>query len=172
MQTDIGVDTGDILLKKELEINETETYGELSTRLSKQGAELIVECLDKIENGTITKTMQDESQATKTGLISKEDAKIDFSKTAFEIVNLIRGLNPSPVAYTYLDGKKLKIFKAKSVDIQGKCGEVLVADSKVGLIVGAGDNAVLIEELQLEGGKKMTSNAFLLGRKIQVGKTL
>ena len=172
MQTDIGVDTGDIILKGELDILEDETYGELSARLSKLGAELIVECLDNIESGNITKTPQNDKDATKTALILKEDAKIDFTKTAFEIVNLIRGMNPSPVAFTYLDGKKLKIFKAKTVEYNGKCAEVLLADSKIGLIIGTSEKAVLIEELQLEGAKKMSAKAFLLGRKIETGKIL
>ena len=172
MQTDIGVDTGDIIKSREIEIFDGETYGELSDRLSKLGASIIVECLDEIETGKAVKTPQNHQIATKTTLIKKEHAKIDFTKSAESIVNLIRGMNPSPVAFTFLDGKKLKVFKAKVSEYNGNAGEVLFADNKNGLIIGAGDKSVLIEELQLEGGKRLEAKVFLLGNKIEVGKIL
>lgn len=169
MQTAEGVDTGDILDVIETEIYPNETAGELFDRLSLLGAELIVKVLDDIENGKITKTVQDESKATKVGMIKKEDGAIDFSKSATQIVNLIRGLNPWPVAFTTLDGKILKIFKAEVVDKSGNYGEVLSSSIDSGLVIATGDKAIKVLELQLEGNKRLPIRDFLIGKKIQVG---
>ena len=94
---------------------------------------------------------------------------IDFSKSATQIVNLIRGLNPWPVAYTTLDGKILKIFKAEVVDKSGNYGEVLSSSIDSGLVIATGDKAIKVLELQLEGNKRLPIRDFLIGKKIQVG---
>ena len=169
MQTAEGVDTGDIIYSKEIEINKTETAGELFDRLSLLGAEMIVKVLDDIENGKATFTKQDEAKATKVGMIKKQDGKIDFNKTSESIVNLIRGLSPWPIAFTTYENKTLKIFSAEVSDLNGNSGEVLVSDINNGLIVGTNDKSIKINELQLEGSKKMTAKEFLIGRKIPVG---
>lgn len=171
MQTSIGVDEGDIISVKETEISKDETAGELFERLSKIGAELIVETLDKIENGSAVYKKQDHSLATKVGMLKKQDGLIDFTKSATETVNLIRGLNPWPVAFTYLDGKMLKIYKAVEVEKSGNAGEIIQVE-KDGFTVATGKNSVKILELQLEGSKKMQAKDFLLGKKITVGKKL
>lgn len=171
MQTSIGVDEGDILAVKETEIKKQETAGELFERLSKIGAELIVETLDKIENGTAVYKKQNHALATKVGMLKKQDGLIDFTKTATEIVNLVRGLNPWPIAFTNLDGKMLKIYKAEEVEKNGNAGEIIEV-SKDGFTVATGKNAVKILELQLEGSKKMSAKDFLLGKKITVGTKL
>ena len=167
MQTGLEVDSGDILMQKELEILEEETAGELFDRLSILGASVIVSALDGIERGEITAVPQDHSKATHVKMIKKEHGLIDFSKPAVEIKNLIRGLNPWPIAFTRYEDKSLKIFKAKVVDGNGVAGEVLSNDKTI--IIATGEKALEIEELQLEGSKRMSAKEFLLGRKIPVG---
>lgn len=172
MQTDIGVDTGDIIKSQELKIGETETAGELFERLSVLGAKTIVGVLDDIESGNYTKTKQDESLATHTKMLKKEDGVINFNKCSKDIVNLIRGLNPWPMAFTYLKGKMLKITSATCSNEKGNAGEVLFADVKNGLIIGTSDGSIKVNELQLEGAKRMSSRDFLLGNKIKKGDKL
>ena len=169
MQTSLGVDTGDIIMQKSLDILENEKVDSLFDRLSTLGSQMIVEALNDIEKGTATYTKQDENLATHTKMIKKEDGKIDFTKSASEIVNLVRGLYSWPVAYTFLGDKMLKIYSAKEVEQSGACGEVLLSDYKQGLIIATGKNAILVEEVQLQGGKKMLIKDFLLGNKISVG---
>ena len=172
MQTDVGVDTGDILKAVELEIGKTETAGELFDRLSVLGAQTIVSVLDDIENGNITKIKQDESLATHVGMLKKEDGLLDFNKSTKDIVNLIRGLNPWPIAYTTLNGKMLKIISALPCDKKGMAGEVIDADIKNGLIIGTSDGSIIVNELQLEGSKKMPARDFLIGKKLEKGDKL
>lgn len=172
MQTEEGVDTGDIISTAKTKINKGETAGELFERLSILGAELIVKTLDDIENGTVTKIKQNEELATHVKMLKKEDGIIDFTKNASEIVNLINGLNPWPIAYTFLNGKTLKIFNAEVVENNGKPGEIIKADINGGLIIGANNGSLKINELQLEGGKKMSVRDFLIGRKLNVGQII
>ncbi len=172
MQTDVGVDTGDILAVVKTEIKSDETAGELLSRLSHAGAELVVKTLDDIENGKVTPIKQCESDATYAKPIEKEDAVIDFSKTPREICDFIRGMNPKPVARTFLNGKILKIFKADISEGFGKSGEILRLDKAFGITVAACGGAVNITELQPEGGRKMTAKEFLLGRKLNAGEIL
>ena len=172
MQTEAGLDTGDIIEQYETEIRKGETAGELAERLSKLGAEKICEVLSEIENGNVTRTKQDDSKAFVVKTIKKENALIDFSKSGEEIEHFVLGMNPSPVAFTYLRGKKLKIYRAAAVNAvsDGKIGEVIQADKR--LIVKTGDGDIEITELQEEGGKKMDARSFLLGRKIAAGDVL
>ena len=116
MQMAAGMDTGDILLQREIPIDDNETGGGLFDKLSELGAELIAEALPKIERGEFTPVPQDEKLATKCGKLSKNMGKIDFNKSAVTIRNLVRGLNPWPSAYTRLDGKMLKIWSADAID--------------------------------------------------------
>ena len=167
MQTEVGVDTGDILMQKEIDILPDETAGELFDRLSLLGAEIITEALDNIENGVITRTPQNEALATHVKMLSKKDGEIDFSKPAIDIKNLVRGLNPWPIAYTYFGDKTLKIYKAEVSALKGGIGEVLSLDN--GITIGTGENSITLLEVQLEGSKKMPVKDFLLGHKINVG---
>ncbi|MBR5439736.1 MAG: methionyl-tRNA formyltransferase [Clostridia bacterium] len=169
MQTALGVDTGDILTCEKTAINKYETAGELFERLSKMGANLIVKTLDLLESGKITPVKQDEAKATHVKMLSKQDGLLDFNKFAKDIVNKIHGLNPWPCAFTYLDGKMLKIFKAEVADKQGEVGTVLASDISNGLVIAAKNSAVLVKELQLEGSKRLDVKQFLLGKKIPVG---
>lgn len=122
MMTNIGMDTGDILLSEETPIGEDETYGELYSRLSLIGAQVLKRTIAALADGSLTRIPQDESKASRCRMIKKEDALVDFSKSAREIKNLIRGLNPAPAAYTMIDGQRLKLYKAEVCE-EGKATE-------------------------------------------------
>ena len=182
MQMAAGMDTGDILLQREIPIDDNETGGGLFDKLSELGAELIVEALPKIERGELTPVMQDEKLATKCGKLSKNMGKIDFNKNAITIRNLVRGLNPWPSAYTRLDGKMLKIWSADAIDdknVKEIAGNVevlknaapgtvsFVTKDAVGVATGKG--TLVLKEVQLEGKKRMLVKDFLLGNKVEIG---
>ena len=166
MQMAEGLDTGDILTAIETEIGENETSGELFDRLSILGGDLIIRTLDMLENGEIKPIKQDESKATHTSKIDKSLCPIDFTKSADEVHNKVRGLNPWPVATAELCGKRLKIYSTKICEKSGRAGTII---STKPLIVACGSGSVEIIELQPEGKKRMTSAAFLAGHKLSIG---
>lgn len=172
MKTEEGLDTGDILLVKRTEISPTETAGELSARLSLLGAEAIVEGLSEIERGRPLLLLQDESKATVVKKITKEQAKIDWTKSAVAVCNLIRGMNPAPVAFTSADGQNVNIYRATPIEYRGEevAGQVLSIPKK--LAVKCGEGAVVVEQLQLPGGKVIGGADALNGRKLQRGQRL
>ena len=174
MKTVKAVDAGDVLLQKRTKIGEKETAGELFDRLAVLGGEAIVEAVKLVEDGKAEFTPQDESQVSHCSMISKEDGQIDFSKSAKVLDQFVRGMTPWPSAYTEIDGKKLKVFTVEKSDCtqKGEVSEVLVANEKQGLIVQAGDSAVRLFDIQLEGGKRMKDTDFLRGRKIELGTRL
>lgn len=166
MLMDVGLDTGDILLTEETEIGENETSGELFDRLAVLGGKLILKTLSALEKGEIYPKKQDESLATHTSKIDKSLCPIDFSKSAFEVHNKVRGLNPWPIATTKISGKNVKVYSTRLCPKSGKSGEVI---STKPLVVGCGDKSVEILELQPEGKKRMTADAFLAGHKLEIG---
>ena len=166
MLMDVGLDTGDILLTEETEIGENETSGELFDRLAELGGNLILKTLSALEKGEITPKKQDESLATHTSKIDKSLCPIDFSKSAFEVHNKVRGLNPWPVATTKIGGKNIKVYSTRLCLKSGKNGEVI---STKPLVVACGEKSVEILELQPEGKKRMTADAFLAGHKLEIG---
>lgn len=166
MLMDVGLDTGDILLTEETEIGENETSGELFDRLAELGGKLVLKTLSALEKGEITPKKQDESLATHTSKIDKSLCPIDFSKSAFEVHNKVRGLNPWPVATTKIGGKNVKVYSTRLCQKSGKIGEII---STKPLVVGCGDKSVEILELQPEGKKRMTADAFLAGHKLEIG---
>ncbi len=171
MKTDIGVDTGDMILSKSLTIGETETAGELFDRLSVLGQDALLEALDLIEEGKETYTKQDESKMSHYPMLDKDSGKIDFNMTSRDIVNLCRGLNPWPVAFVSLnENDRLKVYKASKVDTDSnaKAGTVLALDSKNGLIVKCSDGAVSLDIIQTAGTKAMPAKDYLRGRKLQI----
>ena len=170
MKTDIGIDTGDILLQKSLQIGDNETCGELFERLSVLGAECIKEALSLIMQNSAVYTPQIESKATFTKIITKEQARIDWTKSADDIVNLVRAFNPAPVAFTTLNGEPFKIYSAEKCDITGNAGEILFADKT--LIVGAGEKSVSLLKVCKAGGKPMQISDFLRGNKLSTGTKL
>lgn len=168
MKTDIGIDTGDVILQKEIEIGKDETCGELFERLSKLGAEGIVEALSLIESGKVDYQKQDDQKATHTKMIKKEDALIDWMESADKICNKVRAFNPAPIAYCMLGGLPFKIYQAEKVDIKGDAGKVLRADSE--LVIGCGKDAVSLKKVQKAGGNAMQISDFLRGNKFTVGE--
>lgn len=174
MMTDIGMDTGDILLKKEVEIGEKETYGELYSRLAIIGAELLSETIDKLISGELKRTPQDNDIATKCSMIRPEHMLVDFSRTSEQIHNLVRGLNPSPCAYAVLGGQRIKLLETKLTDKTGleeydtaEVGECVIASPKQGLFVKTGDGLIEIKLLQFPGSKKMDAKAALNSKKLK-----
>lgn len=167
MQMDSGLDTGDILMTVKTEIGENETSGELFDRLAQMGGDLIISTLKALENGDITPVKQDEALASHTAKIDKSLCPIDFSLSAQQIHNKVRGLSPWPVATAKYEGKTLKIHSTLLCSQSGKCGEILCARP---LIVACGKGSVEIVELQPEGKKKMTAEAFAAGHKLEKGK--
>ena len=165
MYMDEGMDTGDMLLKAETPIIDNETAGELYNRLALMGAELIVETLDKLEKNELTREKQGED-ATYAPMLTKETGKIDFNKTAREIDCLIRGVTPFPGAYCILNDKKFKVFSISILEQKGNPGEIIVSDCKKGLIVGTGDKAIELIEIQPENKKRMTAKQYLVGNRI------
>ena len=179
MKTELGLDCGDVLLVEKTQIQDNETYGELSERLSMIGASLIVEGLKALRTGAYTLTPQGEDGVGVVRKINKEQAKIDFSKSTKEIVDLIRGMNPAPIAYTLLGDLKINVYRAEKAQLndeesaylaQAKCGEILTSSPKRGLLVKCGDGAVKLTEIQAAGGKRMGGGDFLNGRKAEKGQ--
>ena len=181
MKTELGLDCGDVLCEVRTPITETETYGELSDRLSALGAEAIVTALKALQSGDYTLTPQAEEGVQIVRKIHKEQAELDFSKTAKELIDLIRGMNPAPVAYTLAAGNKLNVYRAERAVLTdeesaqlaaAKIGEVLSDRPKRGLLVKCGDGAIKLTEVQGAGGKRMSGGDFLNGRKVQKGQVL
>ena len=172
MYIDVGMDTGDMILKEETEIAPDETTGELWDRLAKIGAGLLVKTLEQIENKTAPRIPQGED-FTMAPMLDKEMSKIDWeNKTAQEIKNLVRGLNPIMGTYSYLNRKKIKIWKVDVVEADNenvKNGTVLKSDSKDGLYIKAKDGVIKVLEIQGENAKRMNIQDFLRGNKIEVG---
>ena len=170
MQMDAGIDTGDMLLKKSIEIEPDDTYETLHDKLKALGGEAIVEALELLETGALVPEKQNHEQSSHVKMITKEMGNIDFAKPAKEIDCLVRGLNPWPSAFTFYKGKQMKIWKvsvedAISTEAPGTVTEVTKNEIKV----ACGTGAIAILELQLEGKKRMTAHDFLLGVKVQVG---
>ncbi|MGN0328716.1 MAG: methionyl-tRNA formyltransferase [Lachnospira sp.] len=178
MKMDEGIDTGDILLCEEVKLDKKETGGSLFDKLSIVGANLLVETLEGLEKGTITPVKQDDSKSSYVKMFNKSFGKLDFTKDAYSIECLIRGLNPWPSAYTSLKGKMLKIWDADVISDDGKQyvpesvevkpGEVVYVDKDT-IIVACGKDFLKINELQLEGKKRMAADAFLRGCQIDKG---
>lgn len=173
MQMDVGLDTGDMLLKKEVLLDEEETGGSLHDKLSTLGGNLLIETLEKIEAGDIHPEKQDDSQAGEYArMLDKNLGRIDFSMPAVEIERLIRGLNPWPSAFTSYNGKTMKLWKAKTDNCgQGVPGQVIHVD-KNSFTVQTGQGTLQILELQMEGKKRMDAGAFLRGCPLETGTML
>ncbi len=173
MQMDVGLDTGDMLIKKVIKITDEMNAGELFDRLSELGAEVLLETIDAVENNTLNPIKQNDDESTYASMLSKELCPIDFSKPAQTVHNQIRGLCPWPVATTKVNGKLLKVFKSKVIksNKNGIFGEVIDNDNK--LVVYCGDgNCVEILELQAEGKKRTDTASYLRGNKIDLGTIL
>lgn len=164
MYMDVNMDSGDIISQKEVEILDIDTAETLFDKLSNLGSELLLETLPSIINCTNNRTKQDESLATYSYNIKPEDEIIDFSKTRREVFNQIRGLNSWPVAHTFLDGKRLKVWASKIGDNikKGECGTIINI-YKDGIGVQVSDGEIILTEIQPEGKRKMIVSDYLNG---------
>lgn len=178
MYMDIGMDTGDMILKEEVTIGEDETTGELWERLSKIGGELLVKTIKQIEDKT-AKRIQQGNDYTMAPMLSKEMSKVDWNtRTSKEIKNLVRGLNPIMGAYTMYHGKKVKLWKVDIADenvavINDQlAGQILIANDKEGLYIKTIDGIIKVLEIQGENAKRMNICDFLRGNHMDVGEIL
>lgn len=192
MFMDEGMDTGDIIMQEEIQIGEDETTGELFEQMGDIGSELLVNTIQKIQSASeelgdnfTFDELKAKVGATKQGedftiapMLNKEMSKIDWNKSALEIHNLVRGLNPIMGTYTYLNNKKIKIWKTKLVDynetkeynlVNGAPGEIVYCNKKDGLIVSTSNGFIRIIEIQGDNGKKMNIKDFLNGNSIDLG---
>ena len=166
-----GLDSGDMLLKAEVEITDEDTFATIHDKMAVTGANLLLDTLDQLEAGTLERIPQDHDAATYVPMITKETGHIDWSKNRQDIINLIRGLNPVPAAYTIYEEEVLKIFGASLSDVQANSaanGEI-VAVVKKGFVVKCGDGCLLITEVQARGGKRMMTDAYLRGHAMKEG---
>lgn len=172
MQMDVGLDTGPMLLWETLPIGEEETAQELHDRLASLGADLIAEAMTRLREGRLQATPQDDARSTYAPMLTKEHGRIDWTAPARDVANLIRGFNPWPGAFAYLEGpgeaERIKFHRARALPeaIEGRPvpGEILEADSTAGrLVIACGEGAIEALELQAPGRKSMPSGAFLNG---------
>lgn len=170
MLMDNGLDTGDILMQRKIDILPEENAGSLHDRLVQLGAETMIETIGKWKKGELTPQKQDESRASYAPSLKKEDGLIDWGKPAEMIHNQVRGMNPWPGAYTYLEGKNLRVFQVKAIMKEShKDPGTVLKISDEGILVSTGDNRLLLTEIQLENHKRMPADQFLRGHPIPVG---
>ena len=168
-----GLDSGDMILKAKEKIKPDDTYGSLYDRLSVIGADLLIKTLDLIENGEIKRIPQNDDEATFAPMIKPELEHINWNGKNTDIVNLIKGLNPQPVAYTMLNDEKLKIWFAETIDgdYNGEPGTI-VDVRKRDFVVMTAEGAVAVKEVQAQGGKRMSADAYMRGHAIEKGTIL
>lgn len=171
MKMDIGMDTGDMLSKVSVPIDAKTTVGYLHDLLAEKGAELLLDTLESLSDGSAVPEKQDESLATYADKVEKTTGKLDWNQTSFKILRRINGTDPFPGAYTELNGEKIKCFAPESLDYSGEelPGTVLQADTKHGLVVKTGDGALAVGEIQMPGKKRMLSKVYFNGNDIALG---
>lgn len=173
MQMNEGLDTGDILISKEVSIDEKETGGSLFEKLADTGSSLITEAVDGIEKGELVPRKQDDEKASYTGIIKKERGRIDFSGNAVDIERLIRAFDPWPGGYTSFSGKTLKLWSADVCKERGGGTPGTVTEvTKDSFTVSCGSGGLVVRDLQLEGKKRMSTKDFLLGNDLKEGDRL
>jgi len=169
MQMDEGLDTGSVLLKAFVDIDDEETAQTLHDKLADLGATLIVESLDKIATGELTAQAQNDAEATYAAKLTKAEARLDWHKSPEELARAVRAYNPFPVAQMAVNGELIRIWKAvPERAAQGKPGEILSAD-KFGILIACGQGALRLQEVQKAGGKRLPVAQFLQGNAIRVG---
>jgi methionyl-tRNA formyltransferase len=162
MKIDAGLDTGDILLQREIAIGNDDTSETLAPRLAAAGAELMIETLRGLQAGTVRPRPQDHRQASAAPLLKKEDGQIDFRRTAFEVYNRLRGFQPWPGAFTTFRGKNLNVWRAQAVEQSGSEGQLIVAGERL-LAACSRSTALELLEVQPEGKRRMSARDFLHG---------
>ena len=173
MQMNEGLDTGDILTTKEVEISAEETGESLFDKLAIAGAELLIETLPEIEKGTLTPTKQEEEKASHVRMLTKEMGKIDWEKEAIVLERLVRGMNSWPSAYCRLRNKNMKVWRAAVLeeDTDARPGEI-VNVTKDALYIQTGKGQLILKEVQLESKKRMAVKDFLIGYQLEAGEIL
>lgn len=171
MLTDVGMDTGDMLLRVETEIGEMETAGELTLRLSELGAQLLIDTLKRYPHGDLLPTPQNPALASYQPMLDREMGRIDWTRGAAEISCQVRGLNPWPCAYAEGASGRLKIYLARpcAAEFEAAPGTVTVSGAKEGLFVACGEGWLEILEMQAPNAKRMPAKAYLQGKRIEVG---
>ena len=169
MLMDKGLDTGDMLISRSTEILPDETAGELFDRLSQLGAQVLLDTLDTLENGTAVPKKQDNEKSNYAAMLSKEECVIDWNLSAQAVHNKVRGMNPWPIAVTMYKGKKLKIYKTKITQGSGEPCTILSVKPPV---IACGSGAVELLEVQLEGKNRMSAEEFFRGQRIEKGAVL
>jgi len=164
------MDTGDILLSESVDVAEDDTAGSLFIKLAKLGSTALARALDLLREQRLPSTTQDHSLATMAPPLKKKDGNIDWTCTANELHCLIRGLDPWPTAYSFLNGKRIKLFSPQVVykDSDHPPGTILIADNQ-GFLVATGENCLLVREVQPEGKKRMKAESFICGHPIDSG---
>ena len=173
MQMDEGMDTGDMLFKKAIPIEPDDTAGSLFNKLAGMGGVTILEALQLLKRGELKAEPQDHARATHAPMLKKEDGLINWQKSAEEITNLIRGTDPWPSAYCFVDNKRLRLFSAQPFlqDSDAAPGTVIQIDKR-GLLISTGHNCLLVKEIQPEGKKRMSVESFICGSTIPAGTIL
>ena len=167
MYMEKGLDTGDMIIRKPVDIPSTMTAGEYHDILSVMGADAIADTMEQFKNGIATRTKQDDSLSTYTAKIDKSECEIDFTLPASVVVNHIRGLSPFPGAFTEINGKRTKLYGAVAADGKGEPGEILQADCACGCLeIACGEGSIMICDVQPEGCRLMSTKAYLAGRKL------
>jgi methionyl-tRNA formyltransferase len=176
MFTDVGLDTGDMLLKKELTIEPDTTVGELHDQMSILGAEVLKDTLAELKNGTLKRQPQDDALSSYAPIMSKELGLIDWNKSAQEIHNLVRGTDPWPGAYTFLNGERIRIWRTnlvsdKHTDTNAEAGLIIEVGCD-GILVKCADECILVGEIQLDCCKRMNVGCYIRGHQIDAGEKL
>lgn len=173
IQMDTGMDTGDMLLKASIPMQPDETAGSLFEKLANLGSETLLKAIAGLKDGSITPIQQNHELATEAPMLKKNDGLVDWHKDAKELECLIRGLDPWPSAFCFLGEKRMRLFNPEVVhqEKETEPGTVLYADKR-GLLVSCGTNALLINEIQPEGKKRMSVEAFVCGQQIEPGTIL
>ncbi|MDF2986797.1 MAG: methionyl-tRNA formyltransferase [Eubacterium sp.] len=174
MFTDVGLDTGDMLLKKELEISADMTVGELHNKMAILGAEVLKETLFELKNGTLKRIPQEDAESTYAPMMNKELGLIDWNKTAQEVHNLVRGTDPWPGAYTFLNGNRMRVWKTSLTNDKnnGHTNGYIIKVSNEGILVKCSDENILIEEVQFDSSKRMSVRDYIRGHQIDAGEIL
>lgn len=165
MYMDEGLDTGDIVLQKTVDIPEDMDFGTYYDVITNLGCDALEDYVNLAANGAVTRTPQDHTNATYAAKVEKEETLLDFGDDTDSLYNKIRGLCPAPCAYTYLAGKRVKVYKAEKGSGSGRPGSILAANKK-GIEIASSNGSIIITELQPEGKGRMTASAFLAGNKV------
>lgn len=170
MLMDVGLDTGDMLLKDEVEISQNMTYGELHNILMDRGGELLLSTINEFSKGILKPVKQNDSESCYASMLNKEMAKINWKSSTKSIHNFIRGLNPSPVAYTNYNGNVMKIYESEALNSKKMYEPGYIVDvTKAGIVVSTEDGAILIKKIQFPGGKPLKIEEYIRGNNIETG---